>query len=188
MVKPSTCMGSLPSGPSGMALNGQPSQSLRGGSKVPTLHCSHPEDNFPLQCRTPGALVGLSMAVTPKKVTPDLLSPWLSTEPLRAEPKCSPRRLWSCVGTGSVVEGTLGRKWFAEPEGRKREGVGDVDQSRKMWVLSTWELVPHQRMLGSAWKGCYPSPFLLQGSLAPTSFPELLLQNNIHENWSGRSK
>lgn len=149
-------MGPLPCGPAGLVLNGQPSQSLRVGSRAPTLHCSHPEDNFPLQCRTRGALVVLSMAVTPQEAAPELLSPWLSTEPPRAQPKRSPRRLWSCVGTGSIVEGGLGRKWFAEPEGRKREGVGDAGQSRKMWVLSTRELASHQRILGSAWRGYYP--------------------------------
>lgn len=93
MVKPNTCMGPLPSGPSEMALNGQPSQSLRDGSKVPAPHCSQPEDNFPLQHRAQGALVVLSMEVTPQKVAPELLSPWLSTEPLRGEPKHGPRRL-----------------------------------------------------------------------------------------------
>lgn len=106
MVEPNTCMGLLPPGPSGIALNGQPSQSLRDGSKAPTLHCSHPEDNFPLQCRAQGALVVLSMAVPPQKVAPELLSPWLSTEPPRAQAQEALKLCWHRQGRG----GSTGEK------------------------------------------------------------------------------
>lgn len=129
--------------------------------------------------------------VTPQKVAPELLSPRLSTEPPRAQPKRSPRRLWSRVDAGGIVEGGLGRRWVSEPEGRKREGVRDTGRSRKMWVLSTRKLASHQTILGSAWRGYYCFHSCCRAVWLPgiaRSFPELLLQSNIHMNWSGRQK
>lgn len=191
MVKPGTCTGPSPSGPAGLALTGQQLWSLRVGSRAPALCHSHAEDSFPLQSGPWGAMTALSETVTPPKVAPELLSPRLSTEPQRAQPKRSPRSLWSRVGGGGVVEGESGRRWVAEPEGRKKEGVGDAGRSRKMWVLSTRKLASHQAILGSAWRGYYCFHSCCRALWLPgiaRSFPELLLQSNSHMNWSGRQK
>lgn len=184
-MKPNTCMGPSPSGLAGVASTHQWLLSLRIGSRALTLHCSHAEDSFPLQRTLRRPDNPKRAVVTPQKVIPELLSPWLSTEPPGPQPKCLPRRLWSHVDAGSIVEGGPGRRWVAEPEGRKREGVGDVGRSRKMWVLSTRKLASNQAILRRAWRGYHCFHFCCRALWLPCiarSFPELLLWSNIHMN------
>lgn len=52
----------------------------------------------------------------------------LDAEPLELSQNFSP---WSGIDADGVVERGQGRKWVAEPEGRKRERAGGTARSRK---------------------------------------------------------
>lgn len=166
MVKPGTCTGPSPPGPAGLALTGQQLWSLRVGSRAPTLCHSRAEDSFPLQSGPWGAMTALSETVTPPKVAPELLSPRLSTEPQRAQPKLFPGAS-EVVLAEAVLWGENGEKvgcWARGQEERRgwrcrqiQKNVGTFHQKTGISPGNPWVCLERILLF----------PFLLQGSLAP---------------------